>query len=240
MIAADAVLEPAEVWRRLDRQTDEDDLRRAGALAKPIACSGCQQVVLTSGSEREALFCPRCGARLRHRKPDSLSRTAALVATAAILYLPANLIPILTVIYFGAGQPSTIIAGIEELVAAGQYPIAALVFFASVLVPVLKLVGLTHLIVSVRRRRLRRARDRGRLYHVIEWIGRWSMVDIFMIGILTAVVDHGNLAMVVPGFGAVAFAAVVVTTMLASMTFDPRLIWDALDGRGADTEHARA
>ena len=115
-----------------------------------------------------------------------------------------------------------------------MWPIALLVFFASITVPVLKLIGLTFLLVSVRRRSAWRPRDRTLLYRIIEWVGRWSMVDIFMISILVALVNLGSIATIQPGAGAIAFAAVVITTMIASMSFDPRLIWDM-----RETSHVR-
>jgi paraquat-inducible protein A len=162
------------------------------------------------------------------------------VLTAAILYLPANLYPVMTVASPGQGEPDTIVSGIRRLIAEGMLPIAFLVLFASVLVPLLKLVGLTGLLVSVRRRSGWRPRDRTLLYRVIEGIGRWSMVDIFMIAILTALVQMGNIASVEPGPGSVAFAAVVILTMLASASFDPRLIWDVIDERDGDGRAAGA
>jgi paraquat-inducible protein A len=171
--------------------------------------------------------CPRCGAHLHRRKPDSLARTMALVLTAAILYIPANAFPVMTVISFGKGAPDTILSGIKELIHADMWPLALLVFFASILVPVLKLLGLSYLLISVRIRSRWRLRDRTRLYRVIEGIGRWSMIDIFMISILIALVKLEAIATIEPGVGAIAFAGVVVVTMFASMCFDPRLMWDA-------------
>ena len=128
---------------------------------------------------------PRCTSA----SPDSLARTWALVIAAVILYIPANLLPVMTVISFGQGEPDTILSGVKALIAAGMWPVALLVFFASITVPVLKLVGLTFLIVSVQRRSAWRPRDRTLLYRIIEAIGRWSMVDIFMISILVALVE---------------------------------------------------
>jgi paraquat-inducible protein A len=143
-----------------------------------------------------------------------------------ILYVPANLLPVMTVTSFGRGHPDTILSGVEALIGAGMWPVALLVFFASITVPVLKLIGLTFLSVSVQRRSSWRPRDRTLLYRIIESVGRWSMVDIFMISILVALVNLGTIASIEPGIGAIAFAAVVIITMIASMSFDPRLIWD--------------
>jgi paraquat-inducible protein A len=177
----------------------------------------------------QTLRCPRCAAPVHDRKPDSLQRTTALLLTAAVLYVPANYFPIMTVVSFGKGQTSTIISGIVHLAHSGMLSLALLVFFASVLVPVLKLFGLGFLVISVHRRSRWRPRDRAQLYRIIEQVGRWSMIDIFMISILVALVKLGNVATIETGLGATCFAAVVVITMFASMSFDPRLMWDALE-----------
>jgi paraquat-inducible protein A len=173
--------------------------------------------------------CPRCGAHLHSRKPDSLARTWALTLTAYILYIPANLLPIMTVTMSGRGEPDTIISGVKELVVGGMWPLALLIFFASITVPVLKLLILTYLLLSVHFRSHWRPRERTMLYRITESVGRWSMIDIFVIAILVALVKLGALATIEAGAGAVAFAGVVVITMFAAMSFDPRLIWDALE-----------
>ncbi len=217
----EASLGVADLWERLAPQTRVGQAAATGGL-RLTACRDCGQVV--AGQDGD---CPRCAAGLHRRKPDSLRRCSALVAAAAILYVPANLLPVMTVIHFGTGHPDTILSGVQGLIAAEMWPVAILVFFASVTVPVLKLAGLSYLLVSVRRRSARRRRDRTRLYRLIETVGRWSMVDIFMIALLAALVKLGAIASVQAELGAVAFAAVVVITMMASDSFDPRLIWDA-------------
>jgi paraquat-inducible protein A len=171
--------------------------------------------------------CARCHARLFRRKPDSLSRTWALVVTGGLLYLPANLYPALTVISFGQGAPSTILGGVLELMNGEDWPLALLIFTASVAIPVLKLLGLMGLLLSVQCRLRSHLLDRTRLYRIIEFIGRWSMIDIFVATLLTALVTLGRVATVEPGFGILAFGGVVVATMLAAHSFDPRLMWDA-------------
>ena len=170
--------------------------------------------------------CPRCCASIHLRAPDSLSRTWALILAAVLLYIPANVLPIMTVVRFGQGDPHTILGGVQELVHGGQWPLAALVFFASIVVPMLKLVGLSYLAISVQWRSKWRARDRTRLYRIVESVGRWSMIDIFVISILVALVQLGAVATIAPGAGASFFAAVVVITMVAAEGFDQRLIWD--------------
>jgi paraquat-inducible protein A len=192
-------------------------------------CHGCGKLNrLPPNPTRVRLSCPRCGAVIHSRKPDSISRTWALLIAAIILYIPANLLPVMTVIQFGAGEPDTIMSGVILLVNLGMWPLAALIFFASIMVPMLKLVGLIYLLISVQRRSRWRPRDRARLYRIIEAVGRWSMIDIFVISILVALVRLGNIATIEPGAGATAFGAVVVITMFAASSFDPRLIWDVI------------
>lgn len=195
-----------------------------------MGCHGCGLLVRQRHAGKgQVLRCPRCASTVHDRKPESLQRTTALVFTAAVLYVPANLFPIMTVISFGRGQPNTILSGIVHLAHSGLLSLALLVFFASVLVPVLKLVGLSFLLWSVHRKWKWRPRDRTFLYRIIEAVGRWSMIDIFMISILVALVKLGNVATIETGLGATCFAGVVVITMFASMSFDPRLIWDAAE-----------
>jgi len=131
------------------------------------------------------------------------------------------------VTWFGTGQPNTILGGVRDLIRSGLWPLALLVFFASIAVPVLKLISLGVLLISTQRRSRWRLHDRTALYRVVEGIGRWSMIDVFMISILVALVQFGTLETVIPGPGAIAFAGVVILTMFAAECFDPRLMWDA-------------
>ena len=200
------------------------------AQASLISCHACHQLskmppALTHG---EAI-CPRCEAPIHLRKPNSISRTWALLIAAYILYIPANLLPVMTVISFGKGEADTILSGVKELIHAGMVPIALLVFFASITVPVLKLLTLTFLVLSVQYKSQWRPRERTKLYRITELVGRWSMIDIFMISILIALVKLQAVATIEPGPGAISFAAVVIITMFAAMSFDPRLIWDKLE-----------
>lgn len=173
--------------------------------------------------------CPRCGARVSTRLNNSLSRSWALTITAALLYIPANMLPMMTVSKFGNRQPDTIMSGVISLVNHGMVPIALLVFVASILIPLLKLLGMLWLLMSVhwaQKHELPLSR-KMQLYRLIVWIGRWSMLDIFIISLLAGLVQFGQLGQVTAGVGAWAFSAVVVMTMLAAITFDPRLLWDA-------------
>jgi len=225
LIWADTSLDRQAVWQRLDRSRDVD--RRPTTPAHVPGAIGCEVCGLVAPLRPGDRGCRRCDAPLHPRKPDSVARTWALVLAAAVLYVPANYFPVLTVMQLGAGAPSTIIGGVRELVASRMYPLAALVFFASIAVPMLKLVGLSAMLATVQFGRQGWLRDRTRLYHVVRWIGRWSMIDIFMEALLGALVHFGSVITIEPGMGAVAFCAVVILTMFAAETFDPRLMWDA-------------
>ncbi len=228
LVWVDAALDREKVWERLDRE-DPPDLRPRH-MAGAVGCETCGLVSLPQPGDRH---CPRCDSRLHPRRPNSVARTWALVIAAAILYIPANYYPVLTVVQLGAGMPSTIIGGVEELIDTREYPLAALVFFASIAVPVLKLIGLSVMLTATQTGRMGWLRDRTRLYHVVRFIGRWSMIDIFMESLLGALVTFGAVITIQPGVGALAFCAVVVLTMFAAETFDPRLMWDAASTRRA-------
>jgi paraquat-inducible protein A len=163
-------------------------------------------------------------------------RAWSLLFAATVLYLPANLFPIITVIRFGQGEPSTIMQGVIELIQAQMWPLAALVFLASITVPMLKLVSLTAMLLTTHDGSFYRLRDRTRLYRLIESVGRWSMIDVFMLTVLVALVHMGFIATVLPGPGAICFASVVALTMFATASFDPRLMWDAAAAHGHDVE----
>jgi paraquat-inducible protein A len=194
------------------------------------SCHNCQLLVRVepSGSRFRA-FCPRCGTALHHRKPNSLARSWALLIAAAVFYIPANVLPISKVSALGSVQADTILSGVIYFLQAGEWPIALVIFVASVFVPLLKLFALSYLLISVQIRSRWRPRDRTRLYRIVEAIGRWSMVDIYVITIMAALVNVGALASFQAGPAAVFFAGVVVLTMFAALSFDPRLIWDPVE-----------
>jgi paraquat-inducible protein A len=198
-----------------------------------LICIECHELNRQEPDSDEQI-CTRCGALVHARRPNSVMRTWALLITAAILYIPANVLPIMTVSSLGQGDPSTIMSGVIQLVQHGMFPIAAVVFVASILVPTFKLVGIGLLLFSVQRHQPLSARQRIIMYRFIEFIGRWSMLDIFVIAILVAVVNFGRLANIEANLGAVAFSSVVILTMLAAVTFDPRLIWDNTE---SDDDH---
>jgi paraquat-inducible protein A len=176
--------------------------------------------------------CPRCHSPVHLRTPNSIQLTWALVITAIIAYVPANLYPVMTVTSLGRSQSDTILSGVIYLLLHGDWPLALIVFVASVLVPLLKIVALLYLLLSVQRRSPLRKAQRTRLYRVIELVGRWSMVDIFVVALLAALVQAGALATIEPGVGAIAFTSVVILTMFAALSFDPRLIWDNEEAHG--------
>ena len=191
-----------------------------------VSCHSCH--LLSKNTKRtEDRRCPRCGASLHERKPNSIARTWALVLAAFIFYIPANVLPITTVISLGKAQSDTIMSGVIYFIHTGMWPIALVIFLASVFIPLLKLLILIFLVISVQRKSSWRQLDRTRLYRITEIIGRWSMVDIFVVTILVALVHLGGLATIHAGPGAIFFGAVVVITIIAAMSFDPRLIWDA-------------
>jgi len=231
MAAGEAAIQPREIWNALgpEHGGKRPDQPIAGARqVKFVDCHSCG-FVLFGDQPSHGAHCPRCEAPLHHRKVDSLTRTWALLITATVLYIPANVFPVMTVISFGKGTPDTILSGVKELIHAGMWPLALLVFFASITVPVMKILGLSFLLISVQRGSDWRPRDRTKLYRIIEAVGRWSMIDVFMISILIALVKLGNLATIEPGVGATSFAGVVILTMIASHSFDPRLIWDRME-----------
>ncbi|MGO8920183.1 MAG: paraquat-inducible protein A [Stellaceae bacterium] len=223
MVGIDFVLSPELIWREMEQR----GLVKAPAVPDRSKLLLCETCGLTAPIGERGSACPRCGAGRHFRKRDSMARSWALVITAMILYVPANIFPVMTVISFGSGEPDTILSGVKELLSGGMWPLALLVFFASITVPVLKIVGLMFLLLSTRRGSRWRLRDRTVLYRIVEAVGRWSMIDIFMLSILAGLVRLGAIATIEPGVGAIAFCAVVIITMLAATAFDPRLMWDA-------------
>jgi paraquat-inducible protein A len=199
----------------------------ASAAARGLArCHSCGQVEAV-----QTVHCARCGTPLHLRKPASLQRTVALTISAVLLYLPANLLPVLRLesTVKGARQ-NTILGGVVEFWQDGDYPVALIIFTASVMIPILKVLAIVTLCLGARSGRW--PQGMTRLYRVTEAIGRWSMVDVFVVAILVGVVQLGSVMEIRPGGGAFAFAGVVVLTMLAAHSFDPRLIWDAAGTKG--------
>ena len=225
-------LDARQVWSAIRvPRTQREPEGRGAALPRGfvLACASCGLRSRVPTGTTQAAHCPRCRGQLHRRKPQSLQRTWALVIAAALLSSPANVSPGLVIEILGAKQADTILSGVVELFDSGMWEVGALIFFASITVPVLKLTGLSFLLISVQWRWRWRPRDRTILYRVVEYIGRWSMIDMFMTSILVALVQLGAVATIDPGIGANCFVAVVVLTMFAASGFDPRLVWDALE-----------
>lgn len=211
---------------------DEPNVVTAAQLGL-VRCSACGLVVQAPEAGRHAI-CPRCEAPLHRRLPNSLARTWALLIAAAVLYIPANLFPIMRTASLGeVPQSDTILSGVVELWVRGSWDLAIIVFVASIVVPLLKIAILMTLLITTGRHSSWRRKERGKLYRFVEFIGHWSMLDIFVVALMAALVRFQSLADVTPGPGAVAFGAVVVLTMLASKSFDERLIWDPPEGSDA-------
>jgi paraquat-inducible protein A len=204
--------------------------RHAGArvdLARAIACTACELLV---SDAHAGGACPRCGAALHDRKPFAFRATAALVAAGFLLYIPANALPVLTLVSFGNEQSNTIITGVLELIRNRLWPLALIVFLASIVVPLLKLCGLTWMLLATYQGTPRTLLARTRFYRLIETVGSWSNIDVFVASVLVALLQFGAIAQARAGPGLTAFAAVVILTMIATRTFDTRLMWDAQQG----------
>jgi len=191
-----------------------------------LSCHACGTLFRSAGGGEVAL-CPNCQTELHVRKPDSLERCFAYLIAAILCYIPANVLPIMETVSLFGKQDDTILSGVVYLWNAGSWPLALVVFTASIMVPLLKIISLSFLLLSIHFRWHLAPLQRTRLYRVLEAVGPWSMLDIYVVALLVALVKLQSLATVVAKPGALAFAAVVVLTMLATMAFDPRLIWDA-------------
>jgi len=189
-----------------------------------LVCTQCRATV--RATDGTFAVCPRCGASIHERKPRSAQITAALLASAALLYVPANLLPVMHLHTFFSDEDDTIMSGVLSLIDEGSWPLALLVFVASIVVPLLKLLAMGFLLLAVARKSPGHALPRARLFRLVEYVGRWSMLDVFAISLLVALVQIRSLAIIHVGLGALAFSSVVVLTMLAAQTFDERLLWD--------------
>jgi paraquat-inducible protein A len=203
-----------------------------------IGCEACGLVLGAAHGDGQ-WRCPRCGFALHPRKPYSVQRTVAWLLAATVLYVPANLLPVMTTASILGRESHTIVGGILELWSSGSRELALIVFIASIAVPLLKIATLALLAWTAQRRSLWRQRERAALYRLVETVGHWSMLDVFVVVLLVGMVHFGVLASVEPAAGLLAFGAVVVSTMLASSSFDPRLIWPSSTRQAATTHGAR-
>lgn len=251
MAAADGALDHEAVWRALERQDLAADARyirrhpkvkrgptpaeQEAATPEVIGCHTCHLVNHASAGDH----CRRCDGVLHPRKRNSIARTWALLIAALCLYLPANIYPVMIITQIGVTQSFTIMGGIKELIDYNLLPLAALVFLASITIPLAKLITLGFLLIQTQRGRTGYLNGRTRAFRIIDFIGRWSMIDIFMISILVALVRFDQFAQIKAEVGAPCFAAVVVLTMFAVMTFDSRVMWDAARGQAAPLPPAK-
>ena len=246
-----SIFEPRAIWSRVvwadgtlppdlrPRRVGTGDREPAAAWVsmRPelASCGTCGLLSRPAGADQLGQ-CPRCGSTLTKRHHFSIQTTWALVIAAAILFVPANAFPVLVTTTFGTTEPSTILEGVVFLYQDGSWVLALIVLVASVVVPLGKLVALAYLMITVQAGSMRSNHDRTRLYRLVELIGRWSMLDVFVVAFITALVQLDPLMSVAPGIGVMYFMAVVVLTMVAAHSFDPRLIWNP----GATTRSAHA
>ncbi len=233
-VAAQTVIDPPLFWSLMEEQEPQPSPLQTpadGTEPQPadlLACHGCHKLLPADYPQQSGRHrCPRCGHTLHPRKPNSINRTWALLATAAILTLPANLLPIMEVDYFGVPDRSTIMDGIIYFFQEGSYGIGLVIFVASVLVPLFKIVGLVIILLSIRYRWQSWLRHKAIMFRAIEFIGRWSMLDIFVITLLCSLAQFGFLSTISAAPAALYFTGVVLSTMFAALSFDPRLLWDA-------------
>lgn len=249
MAATDSTLDVERVWDNRDIHDEMEDgqgrilpvehVRATDESMPPIqnmlSCHSCGLVMAFDHAvsrEGDMGDCPRCHQILRRRKSNSLTNAAALLVAGIICYIPANLLPVMTYTKMGQPDTSTIIHGVIELWQSNLIPLALLVLFASITVPVLKIVSLALMVLGTWRKQKRGLRLLTRLYRLIDIIGRWSMIDVFMISILVAIVHFNFLANVLADPGVVFFTIVVIVTIFAVHSFDPRSMWDAAGENG--------
>lgn len=218
MSATDASIDQEMVWRGLDESNPNEPQPEADA----IGCECCGEV----NNIPDGGLCRRCDAPLHQRKRASISRAWAYTIAAAFLYVPANIYPFMNLTSMAQTQSYTLLGGIIEFFQLGMWPLALLVLFASITIPLMKLAGMALMLISAQRGSTRFLHGRTVAYKVIDFIGRWSMIDVFMVSILVALVHFGQLANVTANMGSICFAGVVVLTMFAVNAFDPRLMWD--------------
>jgi paraquat-inducible protein A len=210
-------------------------LRATAAQSGLVSCEACH-LLAPQTIARLPAHCRRCGEELELRRHGSIEKTWALTFAAAICYIPANLLPVLDTTTPEGSDADTILGGVVFLYTSGSWPLAIVVLIASVIIPLGKLISLAYLLITVQRGSATSARERTRLFRIVVFIGRWSMLDVFVDTFTVALVQLQPLMSVAPGAGVVFFAAVVVLTMLAAESFDPRLIWDSVDP--GETAHA--
>lgn len=189
-----------------------------------VLCTTCG--TLTDAAGEQDVVCPVCNSHVSQRKKDSIRRTWALTITAALLYIPANLLPVMDLQILGTTTSNNILQGVVQFYQNGMYFICAVVFVASFVVPVFKIGTLFYLLITLSSRNSLTGRRRTTLYHIIEFVGKWSMLDVYVVAVMSGLIDSGNMLSIRGGWGIVFFCAVVLLTMKASASFDTRIIWD--------------
>jgi len=240
IVAAQASFDKSLFWEKLDKKTTDagneeielslDTEAQTGRDAGLVLCHNCHKIIpyasLTPGEKN---FCPRCGEQFHLRKKDSIDRSWALIVAALILTLPANLLPIMSVSSLGGTTRSTIIDGVIRFFQEGSYGIGLIILTASVLVPLFKITGISLILISIDRQWTSRLRHKASIFRFIQFVGRWSMLDIFVIALLCSLVRFDSLSSVDTAPAALYFSAVVLCTMFAAISFDPRLLWDSAE-----------
>lgn len=223
-------LDTEMLWELISPRTQSQDTQHFKVGAQLTNCHNCHLLCTVSTQNGHLKStCPRCSATVHLRKPQSLTRSTALLIAAYVLYIPANLLPVMIVTSMGNTEGDTILSGVIYLAVHGDLPLAIIVFVASIFVPSIKLLILTLLLFTVHFKSQWRPVERTRLYRLTELIGRWSMVDIFVVTLMAALIQIQGLMVIEAGLGALCFGTVVVLTILAAMAFDPRLIWDNME-----------
>jgi paraquat-inducible protein A len=196
-----------------------------------VSCESCG--LLTRPADiHEPGYCPRCGEELALRRHNAIQRTWAFIIAALICYIPANVLPVMVSTTLGKSEDDTILSGVVLLYTTGSWPLALIVLIASVIIPLAKIMALAFLLITVQRRLIKGRKDRLRLYRLVEFVGRWSMLDVFVVAFTAALIQLQPLMSIKPGAGVLFFAAVVVLTIIGAENFDPRLIWDSSNKQG--------
>jgi paraquat-inducible protein A len=198
--------------------------------AKTLGVAGCHTCGQTVHMRRQTqIECPRCGAEVHYRKHDSINRAWAFLIAAFIMYIPANTEPMMRTTSLGNTSSDTILEGVIYFLSHGDWPLALVIFAASVMLPLLKMIAIAYILILTQRASSERKIERTNLYKIAEILGKWSMLDIFVVGLMAGLVQLGSLTTIAPGPACIAFAGVVILTMFAEMAFDPKLIWDRME-----------
>jgi len=195
--------------------------------AKDQGIAGCHTCGLAVNMNNQShVECPRCGSEVHYRKPNSVSRAWAFLIAAFIMYIPANTEPMMRTTALGNEEADTIMSGVLYFLSAGEWYLALVIFAASVMLPLLKIIAIGYILISIQRGASSRLEEKSNLYKLAEILGKWSMLDIFVVGLMVMLVQLGNLTSIDPGPAVIAFALVVILTMFAEEALDPKLIWD--------------